>query len=138
GCDGGAADEIAVRARFQAFQDAVSSGDRAALYDLVTPESKRAVAHLPLERARGKQQVEVLDVERQHSTFLLRVADPNEAGRRTTYVMVRQAGSLVVDLLETTAYNSREKWLPGPPTRLVPAPLGPRELARIRAQEAAG
>lgn len=115
---------------FARFQDALFAGDRAELRALVTRDSRPAVDALPLDRVAGQQPVRVTGCERiDAALFHVHVADPNAGGRASRFVVVKENGVLRVDLLDTTAFNHRDRWLDGPALRQTVRPLSPAERA---------
>jgi hypothetical protein len=136
--DAGAAD--AVLATFARFQDALFAGDVAALRALVTAESAPAVDAIPFDRVREQQPLQALCATDERGSWFVHVHDPN-AGRSGcesadgVYVVVRENGRLVVDLIATAAMHST----PTGPGRseVVPRELTPEDLEQIRRRELA-
>jgi hypothetical protein len=134
GC-GPATIEADAVAAFAVFQDALFAGDRARLRAALAGECRQVVDSLPLGRLDSRQRLQVLGVRSRPPVVHVDVADPNENGRRSTYVLVREEGALRVDLVATSALQpapgtgaSRPSW------RFEPGPLTPDQ---VRAAEAA-
>lgn len=117
---------------FERFQDCMFAGDRKGLRDLLSASSLEFLPHLPLERARDKQRLEVVHTESRPPQIYLRVRDPNEADAERIFVLVREDGRLVVDLMATTTFNHTERPNPDGRVRVDPRDLTPAEMARIR------
>jgi hypothetical protein len=131
-CDGGAAaaEKEAVRT-FEQFQQALVTGDQGACAHLLTRESQPAVAQMPWERLRHEKPLRILGTTREGFEYWIRVADPNQGDRESCYVVVREYGKLVVDLLATAAHNVTFVPHQGPPD-FQPTTLTPAELERVR------
>ena len=135
GCRPATLEDDAVAA-FATFQDALFAGDRARLRTALASESRQVVDSLPLgDRLSAKARLEVLSVRSQPPVLHVEVVDPNENGRHSTYVLVREEGELRVDLVATSALQrtpgtgkSRPSW------RFEPGRLSPDQ---IRTAEAA-
>ena len=135
GC-GESADVAAARVAFDRYQDCLFDRDVTGLRAVLSRESLQVIPHLPLDRLAGKQRLRVVGARARRPQVLLAVEDPNE-DRRTTIVMVREDGKLVVDLVATTAYNVVERPDPSGGFQLLPRDLKPADHARIQAVEAA-
>lgn len=120
---------------FAEFQAALLRGDAMAVRRLLARNSVEVADHLPYERIRTQAPVQVLGVRLNDGEIHVHVADPNQGGRRTRFVLVREDGALRVDLVATTAYNVDERHVPGAQPRFVPVPVDPREVERaVRAR----
>lgn len=86
---------------FARFQSALFAGDRAALRRVVTAASRVTVADLPLQNVVGKQPLVVSGIEPRDSGFVVRVTDPNDGHRQSRFVIVREDGELLIDLVES-------------------------------------
>lgn len=128
---GAAAAERDALAAFEHFQTALFAGDAAALLPLVTRESRDAVAGLPLGRVAGQQPLVAVGCQRQGNEHWVTVRDPNQGDHRSVFVVAREDGRLVIDLLATAAHQAT--WTPTTaPPPLEPRPLSPQELERAR------
>jgi hypothetical protein len=136
--DAGAAD--AVLATFARFQDALFARDVAALRAVVTGESAPVVDEMPFDRVCGQQPLQALCATDERGRWFVHVRDPNARGggghpAGGIYVVVRENGRLVVDLIATAAMNSTPTG-PGR-TEVVPRELTPDDLEQIRRRELA-
>jgi hypothetical protein len=136
-CSGEAARHAAAAAAFGAFQDAVFAGDRAALAAALTATSRRVLDDLPLDRVAGKERLTVIGCETAEPVVLVHARDPERGGRKATFVVVREAGRMRVDLVATAAWHQ----VPVAPEPGAPrwrlAPLPEAEIDEIRARHAA-
>ena len=124
----------AARQAFDAYQDALFSGDRRGLRRVLAASSREVVPHIPFERAQGQQRLTVVGAETRLPQVLLSVEDPNQGGRKSTYVLVKEDGELRLDLLATTAYNHEERPAAHPGPRFTPGELDPDQIAEIRSR----
>lgn len=124
----------AAQAVFERYQGALFAGDRDSLRDLLSVESRKLLPHLPLDRLRDKEPLVVVGGESEPPRVLLQVADPNRDHTSTTYVVVRERGRLVVDLIETTAFNHIERIDANAAPTFTPRDLSGDEIARIHSQ----
>ena len=141
--DAGAAD--AVLATFARFQDALFARDVAALRALVTAESAPAIDAIPFDRVREQQPLQALCATDERGSWFVHVHDPNAGGPNAggrgcdtadgVYVVVRENGRLVVDLIATAAMHSTPTG-PGR-TEVVPRELTPADVEQIRRRELA-
>ena len=92
---------------------------------------------MPWDRVAGQQPVEPIGCTQRHGRFEIEVRDPNQDGKVSKYVVLREDSRYRVDLIESTRYNHREVALPGPAMRYVPAPLTAEQIEQARAHEAA-
>ena len=135
GCADDHARIVEARAAFAAFERALFAGDRDALAATLTATSRRTLAGFPLERVAGKRPLTVVGCERHDPQVFVHVHDPNE-DRRSTFVVVREAGCMRVDLLATAEWNQVPvEHAPGAP-RFRIDPLPEAERARILAEHA--
>jgi hypothetical protein len=130
--DDGAGD--AARA-FATFQDALHRRDESACRESLTTESARVLAAMPWHRLDGKQPLEVLSAEREQNEFRVQVSDPNEGGRRSEFVVVREYGKLVVDLVATAGLCAEVVEATAPRESFEPRELTPADFDRIRQPE---
>ena len=125
------------------FEQALRSGDRDTLREIVTFESRPAVDAMPLSTLSSKLPLVVLEATSQRGAMYVRVRDPNANdpntnGRDGVFVVVQENGGLRVDLVASAGLTAREVPLPGPATRTVVRPMSPaeREHAARLAREA--
>jgi hypothetical protein len=122
---------------FVSFQTALQRGDRPACRDLLTRESQAALAELPWDRVRQQRPLVVLGSEGGAGEFLVHVRDPNDGDRRSEFVVVREYGRLVVDLVATAGRHAEVVETTGTAEQFVPRELTPADLDRIRLRELA-
>jgi hypothetical protein len=133
----GEPDTAAAGRTLAAFQAALQRGDQQACRELLTRESQAAVAELPWRELQQRQPLVVLGAERSAGEFLVQVADPNAGGRRSEFVVVREYGRLVVDLVATAGRHTEVVEAAGAPEQFEPRELTPADLDRIRQYELA-
>ncbi|MEZ5988234.1 MAG: hypothetical protein R3F30_03770 [Planctomycetota bacterium] len=113
------------------FRKALAAGDRAALRGLLTAESRRACDQLPRRSDDcGYEVLSTRSLSPSEVRVRLRDGDPEASDREGVYVVVREDGRWVVDLVATAGLNKVERALPGPATRVVPADIDPAVLRR--------
>lgn len=137
GCgDGSIAAHKAAVAVFDRFQAAMFARDRSALRELVTAESRDAIAELPLGRLAHQQPLAAVDCHREGTEYWVTVQDPNQGDHRSVFVIVREDCRLVVDLLATSAHQATYTPHVGPPV-LEPRQLTDAERERVRQMDPA-
>ena len=122
------------------FEQALRRGDRGALRDVVTLESRPAIDAMPLPAIADKAPLVLLDVVARAGTWHVGVRDPNANDKEGAFVVVQENGSLRVDLVASAGLTAREVPLPGAATRTVMRPLTPQQLeqaAHMAQQKAA-
>ncbi len=117
---------------FAAFQDALFGGDRRALAALLARDSLQALESLPLDRAKGKQRLVVTGVTPHPPEWHIAIRDPNEQGKSGTFVVVREEGRLVVDLVRTTAFHHERTVDASARRSLQPRALTAQDLEYVR------
>ncbi len=122
-------------AAFAAFQTALQSGDETACRRLVTSESAPALDAIDWRAVRQRQPLRVLGSERGAGDFRVKVADPNDNERAAEFVVVREYGRYVVDLVATAGLHTEVVEAAGGREEFVPQQLTPRDLERIRQYE---
>lgn len=125
------------RAAFVAFEQALRAGDESSCRALMTRDSAVALAEIPWAAIRRKQPLVVLDARRVGGEFRVDVRDPNAGDAAGEYVVVREYGRMVVDLIATAALTAEVRENPASADVLEPWPLTPEELDRIRLHELA-
>jgi len=125
------------RAAFVAFEQALRAGDENACRALLTRDSAVALAEIPWAAVRAKQPLAVIGARRVGGEFRVDVRDPNAGGAAGEYVIVREYGRMVVDLIATAALTAEVRENPDSADVLEPWPLTPAELDRIRLHELA-
>ncbi len=119
---------------FASFQTALFRGDQAALRQLVTRQSRPAVAQLPLGTMADKSPLLVLGAKRSDYRVHVEVSDPNEGGSRSWFVVAKEDGRWVLDLVETAGLNHIS--VESGDLELKPRQLSPAEIERIRSMDA--
>lgn len=107
GCgDGAAAATATAQTTFERFQDALFARDEAALVRLVTDESRPAVDALTHADLTTRKRLVAVDTTDMRGSFFVHVRDPNDGDASGTYVVVRENGRFVVDLVATAATSA--------------------------------
>ncbi len=122
----------AAAAVFTAFQDALRRGDAAACRNLVTAESAKALDAVDWRAVRERRSLEVTGSERGALDYRVKVADPNDGGRAAEFVVVREYGRLVVDLVATAGMHTEVREATAGREELAPRELTPADRERIR------
>jgi len=134
---GGDADTTAAARVFAEFQAAVQRGDAKACRPLLTEESAQVLLAMPWGEVAKKQPLAVLGAERGQDGFRVKVQDPNEGGRASQFVVVRENGRLVVDLIATAGLHAQVVEAAGSHDEMEPRELTPADRERIRQYELA-
>lgn len=127
----------AASAVFTSFQDALRQRDESTCRRLLTQESAAALAEMPWERIQARQPLEVIGARREGTELRVRVTDPNEAGRPGEYVVVREYGKLVIDLVASAGLTAEVVEAAGSKDAFVPRELTPADFDRMRRHELA-
>jgi len=98
----------AATATFAAFQQALRDHDENGCRRLLTRESAVVIPSLPWERAAAGEPLCIDGASSVGSAFHVHVRDPNQGGAKATFVVVREYGELVVDLVASAACNAVE------------------------------
>lgn len=109
----GCADDRATQAAmatFDNFQDAVFARDASAARGLVTGESRQVIDAMPWTEVTSRDRLIPVESTDQRGCYHIEVRDPNDDNALGYYVVVRERGKLVVDLVATAALATR----PGP------------------------
>src|SRR5690606_14609490 len=93
-------------ATFAAFQAALQRGDEAACRGLVTSESATALSGIDWQAVQKKQPLVVLGAEHGTGDLRVKVRDPNTDGSTAEFVVVREFGRYVVDLVATAGMHT--------------------------------
>jgi hypothetical protein len=133
---GAAADADQVVAVFTAFQHALQQGDTSAAGRLLASDSQPVLAEMSWASVRARQALVPLSVERHDFEYWIHVRDPNEHGAESVFVVAREQGRLVVDLIATAGHNRTLKPKTGP-TQFDDRPLTAEEQQQLRARAAA-
>ncbi|MCA8972211.1 MAG: hypothetical protein KDC95_20655 [Planctomycetes bacterium] len=126
------------RAALRAFETGVRSGNRDALRRAVTSRSREFVANLPA-RPEAKP-LEIREARREHGRIFFDVADSSRDApvAEGTFVVAKEGGTWLVDLIETAAQSARDVVSDGPSTpQFVPTEVPRAELEEaVRRHEA--
>jgi hypothetical protein len=123
---------------FAAFQHALQQRDVDGCRDLLTRESRPVVDELPWDAIGARAPLEVVGAARTRGNaaeFYVDVLDPNEADAPGRYVVVREYGRMVVDLVASAGLTARAVEASSGDEKFEPAPLTPADFDRIRAYE---
>tara|TARA_R110002096_G_scaffold46438_2_gene123880 strand:+ start:570 stop:1046 length:477 start_codon:yes stop_codon:yes gene_type:complete len=137
GCSHDDGSENAMRA-FSAFQTALQQKDREACRKLLTVESQAALDSMPWDAVAKKQPLEVLGAARQNrfsQRFRVDVEDPNNDDAHAQFIVVREYGQLVVDLVASAGLTAKTVEASGSREQFEPTPLSPKDHERIREYE---
>lgn len=137
GACGGDQASARAEAAFAAFQAALQRGDGEAARQLVTLESAPALADLDWASLRAQPPLEVVGSERHAAEFRLRVRQAGAPQTAGAFVVVREYGRYVVDLVATAGMHTEIVEATAGREEFVPQELSPRDLDRIRAIELA-
>ncbi|MEM7200796.1 MAG: hypothetical protein AAF628_11050 [Planctomycetota bacterium] len=129
GCADDAVEQQAIQV-FEEFQSALFAGDQSRLRDLLSMASRPALAELPLDQLRDKQPLRDLRARRMDPRIIVTGRDPNENGARASYVIVKEAGELRVDLHATAAIHHTERPSANPVPKFEFRSLTEAELAQ--------
>lgn len=127
----------AAAAAFARFQDAMLAGEVETCRGLLTEASAQALADLPWSTLRRRRPLQVLGADRGVAEFRVRVTDPNDGDRPGQFVVVREHGRLVVDLVASAGLTAEERLGAGAHDVLEPRELTPADLERIRQHQLA-
>ncbi|MCB9918809.1 MAG: hypothetical protein H6832_10450 [Planctomycetes bacterium] len=126
------------RAALRAFETGVRSGDRDALRRAVTSRSREFVANLPVRP--DAETLEIREARREYGRIFFDVADSSRDApvAEGTFVIAKEDGTWLVDLIETAAQSARDVVSDGPVTpQFVPTEVPRAELEQaIRQHEA--
>ena len=134
GCakDNGA--EEAIRA-FSSFQAALQASEREICRDLLTIESQEALEDLPWEAIASQQPLEIVSAERPHSDqppYLVTIRDPNHGNSKGQFIVVREYGRMVVDLIASAGLTAKIVEGAGSKQQFEPKRLSPKDQERAR------
>lgn len=140
-CTGGDAEgrePAAAQAVFSAFQAALRAGDEAAVARLLTDESRAVLPEIPWHEVRTRPELRPVGAVRHGYEWWVSVRDAGagEDGATSVFVVARENGRLLLDLVATAGHHATVVARPGPPV-MQPRPLSPLEIDRIRAMDAA-
>ena len=136
GCGKPANDDRALAA-FEAFQSALFLGDSKAVRACVTEESAPAVDGMPFDAIRARKPLVAIDAIDLRGRWLIRATDPNQGNAPADYLVTRERGRFVVDLIATAQLHATEKAGPSGPRTFTPRELTPADHDEIRRRELA-
>ena len=122
-------------AAFTAFQTALQQQDREACRKLLTVESQPALDSMPWDVIAESKPLKVLGATRQSRyshLFRIDVADPNNDDAHGQFIVVREYGQMVVDLVASAGLTAKVVTSSGSQEQFEPVPLTPRDHDRIR------
>ncbi|MGK0517526.1 MAG: hypothetical protein ACJAUC_000204, partial [Planctomycetota bacterium] len=125
-------------ATFAAFQTALQQKDRETCRKLLTVESQAVLDSMPWDAVAKKKPLQVLGAVRQSrytQLFRVDVKDPNNGGARAQFIIVREYGQLVVDLVASAGLTAKTVAASGSKEQFEPVPLSPGDHERIREYE---
>lgn len=136
-CTGADADADRAARAFASFQSALQTRDESGCRSLLTSESRQALADLPWDRLAGRQPLQVRGARRVANgcEYLVDVTDPNEADQAGQFVVVREHGRFVVDLVASAGLTAQTIEASGSREEFTPTPLQPADFDRIREYE---
>ncbi|HEB54328.1 MAG TPA: hypothetical protein ENI87_13835 [bacterium] len=118
----------------RSFQRALQQRDEATCRELLTAESRPLLAEMPWAEVTARQPLRVVDASLRRNRgheFLVDVIDPNEGDAHSQFVVVREFGRLVVDLVATAGLHTVVTAATGEP-KFEPRALTPEDHDRIR------
>ncbi len=101
-------------ATFAAFQDALFAADKQALRNLVTEESAAAIDTLPFESIRQQQRLVATEAQDLRGSWLVRAENPNQRATSGDYIVTRERGRFVVDLVATAQLHATSTGIAAP------------------------
>ena len=132
GTDEGAKE--AIRA-FASFQAALQANEREICRDLLTIDSQEALQDLPWEAIASQQPLKVVSAERPHDDqplYLVNIRDPNNGNSKGQFIVVREYGRMVVDLIASAGLTAEIVDATGSKQQFEPKRLSPRDRERAR------
>lgn len=123
-------------ATFAAFQDALFAADKVALRNLVTEESAVAVDAMPFESIRQQQRLVATEAQDLRGSWLVRAENPNERATSGNYIVTRERGRFVVDLVATAQLHATATGIASP-SGFATRELTPADHDEIRRRELA-
>lgn len=134
GCSQDVEPQAAART-FAAFQTALQQRDEAACRQLLTLESQQVLSSMPWEAVAKKEPLRIVGATRLHQSnhaFRVEVQDPNTGHKAGQFIVVREYGQLVVDLVASAGLNAQVVKATGGNSHLEPRQLTPADHEKIR------
>lgn len=122
-------------ATFERFQRALQDADVGACRELLTVQSAEALAEMPWQDLAEREPLEVVAGRRDRNGFRVEVIDPNQNGERGEFVVVREYGKLVVDLVATAGLTAKTVEASHSREQFTPRALTAEDYDRIRKHE---
>ncbi|MFY9343531.1 MAG: hypothetical protein WAT39_13630 [Planctomycetota bacterium] len=122
---------------FASFQQALRQRDEAACRRLLTQESAAVLASMPWDRVQNQPALQVLGARREGNALRVQVRDPAQGNAPGEFVVVREYGQLVVDLIASAALVAEVHEAANAKDVFEPRELSPADLDRIRQHELA-
>jgi len=120
---------------FTAFQEALQGQEVESCRDLLTVESQQVLAEMPWGTITQKQPLQVLSATREHAgrnKFAVDVVDPNNDGAAAQFIVVKEHGRMVVDLVASAGRNAQIVEASGSVEQFEPRKLTPADYDKIR------
>ena len=120
---------------FEAFQLALQQRDESACRQTLTVESGDALTAMPWDRVAQQQPLRVTGVARNRNSWRVQVVDPNSDNDPGEFVVVREYGRLVVDLVASAGLTAEIVEATGSKHSFEPRALTPADYDRLRDHE---
>lgn len=120
---------------FSSFQAALQASDRENCRQLLTVDSQEALTDMPWEAIAAKQPLEVVSAERPHHDqplYRVNVRDPNNGNSAGQFIVVREYGQMVVDLIASAGLTAKVVEVSGSRQQFEPKRLSPKDQERAR------
>ena len=124
----------AIRA-FSSFQTALQASERGNCRDLLTIDSREVLKDLPWQAIASQQPLEVVSAERPHGDqplYLINIRDPNNGNSEGQFIVVREYGRMVVDLIASAGLTAKIVEGAGSKQQFEPKRLSPKDQERAR------
>jgi hypothetical protein len=102
---------------------------------LLTQDSAAALADMPWQRVSEQQPLHVLSAQAEGQGWHVQITDPNQGGKQSAFVVVREHGHLVVDLVATAGLCAEPVEATATREQFEPRELSPADLDRIHQHE---
>ncbi len=120
-------------ATFEQFQDALLTRDMATLEALVTDESRPAIPQIPWQEVASRPRLMVVAASDERGSYRVDVRDPSQPdGWLDAYIVVRENGRMVVDLVATASHYARTYQTAGDSSDFEFVDLSPEDRERAR------
>ena len=136
-CGGEDPEPASARAVFGSFQEALQRRDEEGCRNLLTRESAAALAEMPWDRVAAQAPLQIRGARRHGNTFRVEVAEASSSKTTGEFVVVREYGRLVVDLVASAGLTAEFREAAAGTDTIEPRELSPQDLDRIRLHELA-